>query len=183
MPNDFDNLFIVTGAPGAGKTTLLNAAADIGLRVGQEAARAIIQQQVAIDGPAVHWRDRALFAELMLDRDIQMRQALLGGAGPALCDRGIPDLVEYARKFGLVEHGHFRRAAMLYRYNPVVFFAPPWREIFVTDSERVEGWEHAQAVYGPMRDVYEELGYRVVDLPLASIAERLAFVKDVIAHA
>lgn len=34
-----------------------------------------------------------------------------------------------------------------------------------------------------MRDVYEELGYRIVELPKVPVAERLAFVKDVIAHA
>lgn len=178
-----DNLFIVTGGPGAGKTTLLEAAAAAGLRVGQEAARAIIQSQAAIDGPAVHWRDKPRFAELMLDRDIQTYQSLRAGAEPALCDRGIPDLVAYERMFQLAEAGHFRKASLLYRYNPVVFFAPPWREIFVTDAERIEGWEHAVSVYGPMSDVYAELGYRIVELPKAPVAERLAFVMDVIANA
>ncbi|WP_240229483.1 AAA family ATPase [Devosia lacusdianchii] len=178
-----DNLFIITGGPGAGKTTLLTAAASAGICIGKEAARAIIQSQTAIDGPAVHWRDKALFAELMLDRDIQTFEALSSIAGPVLCDRGIPDLVAYAHMFPLAQDAHFRRAANLYRYNPIVFFAPPWREIFVTDAERVEGWEHAVSVYAPMRDVYAELGYRVVELPKAPVAERLAFVRDVIAHA
>ncbi|KRA45721.1 AAA family ATPase [Devosia sp. Root635] len=183
MTHHADNLFIVTGAPGAGKTTLLAAASADGLRVGQEAARAIIQSQAAIDGPAVQWRDPAMFAELMLDRDIQSWQALRDSAGSVLCDRGIPDLVAYAQMLKLNDGAHFGRAAALYRYNPTVFFAPPWREIFATDAERIEGWEHAQRIYGPMRDVYTELGYRVVELPKAPVAERLAFVKGVIAHA
>lgn len=182
MTHHFDNLFIVTGGPGAGKTTLLDAAAADGMRVGWEAARAIIQAQAVIDGPAHHFGDRALFAELMLDRDVQTHMALGNGA-PALCDRGIPELVCYCRDWGVVDDGHFRRAAEVYRYNPIVFFAPPWREIFVTDSERVEGWEHAQRVYASLRDGYVELGYRIVELPRAPVAERLAFVKDVIAHA
>ena len=182
MTHHFDNLFIVTGGPGAGKTTLLDAAAEAGLRVGREAARAIIQSQAAIDGPAHHWGDRALYAELMLDRDTQTYFAL-GGGDPALCDRGIPELVAYGRDWGVAETAHFHRAALLYRYNPVVFFAPPWREIYVDDAERREGWEHAQRVDVSLRDVYIELGYRIVELPKAPVAERLAFVKDVIAHA
>lgn len=177
-----DNLFIVSGGPGAGKTTLLDAAARAELRVGLEAARAIIRSQAAIDGPAHHFGNRALFAELMLDRDIQTYRALAGGP-PALCDRGIPELVCYCRDWGVVEDAHFRRAAALYRYNQIVILAPPWREIFVTDSERVEGWEHAQRVYASLRDGYAELGYRIVELPKADVAERLAFVKDFIAHA
>jgi predicted ATPase len=176
-------LFIVTGAPGGGKTTLLESAAREGLTIGQEAARAVIQSQVAIDGPAVQWRNPALFAELMLDRDIQTWQALRKAGGPALCDRGIPDLVAYGRMLRLADVDHFDRAAMLYRYNPVVFFAPPWPEIFATDAERTEDLEHAQRIYGPMRDVYEELGYRTVELPKVPVAERLAFVRDVIADA
>lgn len=182
MTHHFDNLFIVTGGPGAGKTTLLDAAAAAGMRVGREAARAIIQAQAAIDGPAHHWGDRTLYAELMLDRDVQTFFAL-GGGEPALCDRGIPELVMYGRDWGVAETGHFRRAAMLYRCNKVVFLAPPWREIYVDDAERREGWEHAQRVHASLRDGYAELGYRIVELPKAPVAERLDFVKDVIAHA
>ena len=183
MTHHADTLFIVTGAPGAGKTTLLDAAMRDGFQVGREAARAVIQSQAAIDGPAVQWRHPAMFAELMLDRDIQNWQNLRHQAGPVLCDRGIPDLVAYARMMTLVDGAHFHRAAMLYRYNPIVFFAPPWRDIYADDAERTEGWEHAQRIYAPMRDVYAELGYRVVELPKVPVTERLAFVKDVIAHA
>ena len=179
----FDKLFIVTGAPGAGKTTLLNAAAAQGIRIGREAARAAIQVQTAIDGPALQWRDPARFAELMLDRDIQTHEVLCAGDGVALCDRGIPDLVAYGRIMGLTETDHFLRAARLYRYNPTVFFAPPWREIYTDDTERIEGWEHAQRIYEPMRDAYTEMGYRVVELPMTSVEDRLTFVLDTIAHA
>lgn len=183
MTANSDMLFVVSGAPGAGKTTLLDAAAAHGLRIGREAARAVIQTQTAIDGPALQWRDPARFAELMLDRDIQTYEALAACAGPVLCDRGIPDLVAYGRIMALEETDHFERAARLYRYNRTVFFAPPWREIYADDAERTEGWEHAQRIYEPMRDAYAEMGYRVVELPKVPVTERLTFVLDIIAHA
>ncbi|MBB4051375.1 putative ATPase [Devosia subaequoris] len=183
MTHAGESLFVLTGAPGAGKTTLLNAAAARGIRIGREAARAVIQVQTAIDGPALQWRDPARFAELMLDRDIQTFEALCAGKGPALCDRGIPDLLAYGRIMGLAETEHFARAARLYRYNSTVFLAPPWREIYADDAERTEGWEHAQRIYGPIRDAYAEIGYRVVELPKVSVEDRLTFVLDEIAHA
>jgi predicted ATPase len=183
MTHHADNLFIVTGGPGAGKTTLLNVAAAAGIRIGQEAARGIIQSQAAIGGPAHHFGDRAFYAELMLDRDTQTYLHLCDGGGPALCDRGIPELVLYRRDAGLNEAAHFLRAAELYRYNPTVFMAPPWAEIYVTDAERRQDWAHAQRVHASLRDGYAELGYRIVELPKAPVAERLAFVMDVIAHA
>jgi predicted ATPase len=34
-----------------------------------------------------------------------------------------------------------------------------------------------------MRDAYVEMGYRIVELPKAPVAERLAFVLETIAHA
>ena len=183
MRYDSDNLFIVTGAPGAGKTTLLEAARASGLAVGREAARAIIQVQTTIDGPAVQWRDPARFAELMLDRDIQTFEALSANTLPALCDRGIPDLIAYGRAMRLVEIEHIVRAARLYRYNRKVFMTPPWREIYADDAERTEGWEHAQRIYGPLRDAYADLGYDMVELPKAPVPERLAFLLDQIARA
>lgn len=182
MTHAGESLFVLTGAPGAGKTTLLNAASARGIRIGREAARAVIQVQTAIDGSALQWRDPARFAELMLDRDIRTHEELCAGEGPALCDRGIPDLVAYGRILGLAETEHFARAARLYRYNRTVFFAPPWREIYADDAERTEGWDHAQRIYGPMRDAYAEMGYRVVELPKVSVEDRLTFLLDEIAH-
>ena len=178
-----ERLFVLTGAPGAGKTTLLGTAATSGIRVGQEAARAVIQVQTAIDGPALQWRDPARFAELMLDRDIQTHQALAASSDIAICDRGIPDLVAYGRIMRLADTDHFERASRLYRYNPMVFLAPPWREIYAEDAERNEGWEHAQRIYPPMRDAYIEMGYEVIELPKVPVDERLAFMLDAIANA
>ena len=178
-----EHVFVLSGAPGAGKTTLLDAAARSGIRVGREAARAVIRVQSAIDGPALQWRDAARFADLMLDRDIQTHKSLSASKEPALCDRGIPDLVAYGRIMQLPEAAHFVRAARLYRYNRRAFFAPPWREIYADDEERTEGWEHAQRIYGPLRDAYEEMGYEIVELPLAPVDERLRFVLGIMAHA
>lgn len=183
MTHAGERLFVLTGAPGAGKTTLLNAAAERGIKVGREAARAVIQVQTAIDGPALQWRDPARFAELMLDRDIQTHQALVEEGRVALCDRGIPDLIAYGRMMRLAETAHFEIAARLYRYNRVAFFAPPWREIYADDAERIEGWEHAQRIYAPMCDAYREMGYEVVELPKASVEARLSFLMDAVANA
>lgn len=174
---------MLTGAPGAGKTTLIEAARAKGWAVGREAARAVIQVQTAIDGPALQWRDPARFAELMLDRDVQTHEQLLATGNVALCDRGIPDLVAYGRIMGLSETDHFRRAAELYRYNRLAFFAPPWRDIYADDAERIEGWEHAQRIYGPLREAYSEMGYEIVELPKAPVEERLRYVVDMIANA
>ena len=47
------HLFVITGGPGSGKTTLIDALARAGFARTVEAGRAIIQDQQAIDGPAL----------------------------------------------------------------------------------------------------------------------------------
>ncbi len=66
MIHDHDRFFVLTGGPGAGKTTLLDALEHAGNARTIEAARAIIQDQVIVDGRALPWREPALFAEMML---------------------------------------------------------------------------------------------------------------------
>lgn len=177
------NLFVVTGGPGSGKTTLLEAAASAGYRTAPESGRAIMALQEAIGGRALHYRDSAAYAELMLDRDMQNHQTFAASGEVVLFDRGIADLVGYCRLVGIEEAEHFRRAAELFRYNRKVFLAPPWRDIYVHDAQRQQDWSEAVHTYECIADAYAELGYDLVELPLAPVGERLAFLEDEIAIA
>src|SRR3546814_12223405 len=58
--------------------------------------------------------------------------------------------------------------------------SPPWREIFAADAERKQDFAEAQATYQAMDAVYSGLGYELVTLPLASVAERVRFVRAAI---
>jgi predicted ATPase len=72
------------------------------------------------------------------------------------------------------------QAAVERRYNRRVFLAPPWPEIFTQDAERKQTLAEAEATCQVMREVYTGLGYELVELPLAPISERAAFVRAVI---
>src|SRR3546814_13402775 len=58
--------------------------------------------------------------------------------------------------------------------------SPPWRERFAADAERKQDFAEAQATYQAMVAVYSGLGYELVTLPLASVAERVRFVRAAI---
>src|SRR3546814_8198114 len=64
-------------------------------------------------------------------------------------------------------------------FNPACS-SPPWREIFAADAERKQDFAEAQATYQAMVAVYSGLGYELVTLPLASVAERVRFVRAAI---
>lgn len=172
-----DNHFTVfTGGPGAGKTSVIEALRAAGHRCAAEAGRAIIRQQVPIDGAALPWRDRALYAEVMLSWELRTFEAQAETRGPVFFDRGLPDIVGYLRLEGLPVPEHVLRTAQDRRYAPRVFLFPPWPEIFTGDAERKQTPEVAAATCRVMAETYSELGYELIEVPRADIAERTRFI-------
>ena len=171
-----DHIHVVTGGPGSGKTALIETLATSGMRAMPEAGRAIIQDQRAIGGPALPWLDRAAFAEAMLAWELRSHREAMALRGPVLCDRGTPDIIGYLRLSGLAVPAHLRRAAERFRYNRTVFLAPHWPAIYAQDAERRQDEAEAEETCRVMARTYPELGYRLVPLPLAGIAERVRFV-------
>ncbi|AOK05042.1 AAA family ATPase [Burkholderia sp. AU28942] len=170
--------FVVTGGPGSGKSSLVDALERGGFARSHEAGRGVIRDQMAIDGPALPWRDRAAFAELMLTWE--MRSYHLAGAarGPVFFDRGVPDVIGYLRLTGLPVPAHAEAAARRFRYHRRVFIAPPWPEIYAQDTERRQDFAEAVRTYEAMVDCYTAYGYRLIELPRASVKARVRFVTD-----
>ena len=57
-----------------------------------------------------------------------------------------------------------------------MFLAPPWPEIYATDTERKQTLDEAVKTYGLMVEAYEDCGYEVVEVPRVSPVERADFV-------
>ena len=58
----------------------------------------------------------------------------------------------------------------------MVFLAPAWRKIYITDDERKQDYAEAERTTELMKAVYEECGYEVVELPKASPEKRAEFI-------
>jgi predicted ATPase len=141
-----------------------------------ESARAVLQAE-ALAGrgrPAT-----ARFCELMLARDV----AAFHAAGPGLTffDRSIVDAWATWRVDGLAPSPAAEEAVRTLRYNPTAFIAPPWREIYVTDAERIQTWEQAVASYEGCARAYADAGYALVELPRTDVERRAAFVLEAVA--
>lgn len=174
---------VLTGGPGSGKTTLLEALAAAGHATSPEAGRAIIRRQQAIDGEALPWKDRALFAELMLDRELEAHARTEGAAGPVFFDRGVPDVVGYLTLCGLPVPTHMEQAAQDIRYDGRVFIAPVWPAIFGQDAERKQDLDEARRTFDAMAETYPRFGYELIELPRAPVAERVDFVLNTLTAA
>lgn len=171
-----DRLVVITGGPGSGKTTLIDALEAAGFARTHEAGRGIIQDQAAIGGVALPWRDPLAFAEQMLAWDMRSYQLARAHGGTAFCDRGIPDTIGYLLLMQLPVPAHMENAAGIFRYHRRVLIAPPWREIFTQDAERRQDFAEAERTFQAMAETYARLGYELVALPRVSVAERVRFV-------
>lgn len=174
-------LFVMTGPPGSGKTALLAALRATGIACVDEPARAVIAQQRAVGGAGTSEQDPGLFVDLMLARAIDdhagsaasgsAASGSAAGAAPVVFDRGIPDLFAYAGYYGL-DSAPIAAAARQHRYNPTVFFAPAWPEIYTQDDERTMTFDAARQFGDAIFQAYVATGYRLVELPRAAVARR-----------
>lgn len=171
------NFYILSGAMGAGKSAVLSRLTELGTLCVPEPAREILAEQRKIEGTGVPEKSPDLFTMLMLSRSIHNYSIQRPEAETVLFDRGIPDMMAYARLFGLDETP-YANAAREFLYNPNVFYFPAWEEIYTTDSERKMSFAEASAFGSVVQSIYEGYGYYLLNVPRLTVEERLQFILD-----
>lgn len=171
-----ENFYIISGGPGSGKTSIIDALRSQGYLCVDEVARQIIQEQVKIDGDALHWKDQIKFRDLMLSRSIYIFEQMLDRKAIVFFDRAIPELINYCRLINCNVPQYLYNAVNLFRYNNQVFLLPPWEEIYQVDSERKQNWQEAEQTYYGISKAYLESDYQVVEVPKTPIEERVNFI-------
>jgi predicted ATPase len=166
------NLFPFTGGPGAGKTTLLEALAACGECCIAESARAVIREEIDRTGVRPIGQP---FHALTLARDVAAFHA--AGRARTFLDRSMVDSWAAAAADGPPWPPAQETIGRL-RYNRRAFIFPPWKAIYVNDAERIQTWTEAIRVFELCGAAYQAAGYDLVELPLASVEERAAFVLD-----
>ena len=161
--------FVIAGGPGSGKSTLLHALAAAGEICYEEASRTLIREQLARKGRLLPWGDLWGFAQECGTR-MQAQLADSAQRGRCFFDRGLPDLIGYLSHGGRSAPDAWRAASR--DYAPMVFFAPPWRGIYVNDTERPQTFEEAQDLSAHIRQAYLDCGFRLVELVASPVPDR-----------
>jgi len=166
------NRYIITGGSGSGKSSLIRELKSLGYSCYSEISRTVIREQQENAGELLPWENMSGFASECFKR--MQAQLQEEPEQPVFFDRGIPDIIAYLQIQDLSiekDYGSYAR-----HYNPKVFICPPWQDIFVNDPQRPEAFDYSRKIYHLLKEVYEELGFKVLEIPRISVASRADFV-------
>ena len=165
---------IITGGPGAGKTTLIDALSTKGYQTFAESSRQLIEEQSQLADGILPWIDLPGFARLCLAA-MQAQKQQATQFDVAFLDRAIPDICGYLQQAGLnIEPCYISESE---GYHRQVFFCRPEHSIYEQDEVRPYPFEGAVAIHNALVEVYQELGFEIVEVPFMSILERVQFVQ------
>jgi len=171
------NKVIITGGAGTGKSSLLSVLGQ-DVEVAEEVSREIILKYQRFQNEISPWGDIERFCMLCLERMIQQYQAQKS----VFCvyDRAIPDLIVWLKFRGAQVASKFYQAVDDHLSGSLVFFAPPWSEIYMSDVLRPETFEESVVISELTRRVYRDLGFKLIELEKQCPKKRAKQMKEVI---
>ncbi len=164
----------ITGGPGVGKTTLVEALARLGFRTVSESARDVIRERLACG--LTPRPDAATFAREVLRRDIAKYRAAVAWRGPVFFDRTAVESLAMVHEASSLSDKERDRVLSTCRFHSAALVLPPWRAIYVTDTERDQTFQDAQRIDARIRTCYREAGFSLLDVPSLPVQERAVFV-------
>ncbi|MBC8158902.1 MAG: AAA family ATPase [Alphaproteobacteria bacterium] len=175
-----DRFVVISGCSGGGKSSLLEELKQRGHQVVEEPGRRIVKEELANGGSALPWADPIAFARRAVEISLSDFATAPAVDGFVFFDRGLVDAVAALQRY--LKDERTESWLRQHRYNKHVFLAPPWREIYVVDTERRHGFTEAIEEFQQLRSMYPSLGYDVHILPKLSVERRADFVVSTVTN-
>jgi len=170
------NRIVITGGPGFGKSSILHELEAQGYHVFHEYSREVLEEQKKINGDILPWKDHHAFNEAVFKGRLAHFHAATHSNKLYFFDRGLPDSLAYLLADEKEVPQHFIEETRLCTYNHTVFITPPWKEIYINDKQRWEGFDYAIKIHEYIEKYYAELNYQLVPIPMLDIKQRVAFI-------
>lgn len=176
---------VITGAPGTGKTSIVNGLEKKGFHCFHEIIRDMTSQakkegnpENMVSNPLVFVEDALQFnKDLLYGRANHFNESLKSKVSMNIFDRGIPDVLAYMDFFDQEYGQEFISVCEAHKYD-AIFIAPPWKEIYTSDNERLESFDEAQELHDALMNTYTQFGYNPIIIPKKPIVERVSFVLE-----
>ncbi len=168
------NWYVITGGPSTGKSTVLSFIEKLGYRVIPEAARVLIDEEMAKGKTIKEIReDEAEFQRKVLAMKIKIEQKL-PKEEIIFFDRAVPDSVAYYQICGL-DLKEALNVCQKDQYRKVFLME---QLPFEQNGARTENPETIKTLNRLFKETYQNLGYEVISVPVMSVEERVKFIKD-----
>ncbi len=176
---------VITGAPGTGKTSVINGLEHKGFYCFHEIIRDMTAKArneesdiEQISNPLVFVKDPYAFnSGLLYGRLKQFQKAKELRKDTCFFDRGIPDVLAYMDFFGQDYQNEFIEISQNNRYD-AVFILPPWKEIYVSDNERLETFTESEKIHECLINTYVKYGYNPILVPKTAISKRVSYIVE-----
>ena len=174
---------VITGGPGTGKTSIIKHLELQGYYCFPEIIRSMTldakkaeNDEEFISNPLAFVADPFLFNQKLLrGRVLHFHQATSMEHPFVFYDRGIPDVLAYMNYFKQEFDEEFKTACSNHHYDKV-FILHPWKEIYISDNERLESFKEAKEVHDHLDAVYKEFGYHPLTVPEGTVEERTSYI-------
>ncbi|MFA5887906.1 MAG: AAA family ATPase [Candidatus Nanoarchaeia archaeon] len=162
--------YVFAGAAYSGKTTMLNEMAKLGFQTVPEAARQIIEEQLAKGGTLLPWINKRDFELACLD--IILINETKFSEGIVFFDRALPDGVAYHRLNNNTPE--YLEHAKNYRYDAVFLLdmLPGYNQ----DNVRKFDVGHEKIMQKLIGEAYAESTGKLIKVPAMSIEKRVELV-------
>ena len=144
-----------------------------GYNIIPESARSIIVEQQATNEKILPWINLDKFQKEVLKRQLKAESRLDANLTYFL-DRGIPDSIAYYRIEGLSSPEELIKVASDNKYDGVFFLER--LDIHEKDRERTEDFEKSTRIHELIKEVYQNLGYGLIDVPAHTIEKRAELI-------
>lgn len=146
-----------------------------GIEVIPEVSRAIIISEQQKESDGTPWENVGRFNQLVFEETVK-QLALFPQA--IFSDRGLIDNIAYLKCAGLKIPPELNLFPFTEEYQSTVFFAPPWKNIYVKDEQRPQSFKEHVPLNKVLIEAYANRGFKLIFLPFDTVEKRIEFILD-----
>jgi predicted ATPase len=160
---------VITGGPSSGKTTVLKELEKMGYIIYPEAARVLIDEEMAKGKLLKEIRDdETEFQRKVLKIKIETEKRV-PESKIVFFDRAIPDSIAYYQICGL-DLKEVLKFCKKNQYKKIFFFK---KLTFNQDYARTENGKTIEKLNKLLKESYRKLGYELINIPAMSVKDRV----------